>query len=610
MPNLLHIHYALTQVQDFREDVMAQSEKTDNDVQATLQSYFSPLEQTVDIFDERIGLVAMSLIDLVRAGNPSLVVRLAKIIEAEERSDQRVLALQEAQESHQHLAAHFKSMQKVAKVARGYKDKFLTCITASVAAKFENTKNNFDDEPESLPEELAWYFDDLATVQSEFSSLFPPKWKIFDTYLEIYHNFMHDFLKTYIDNPDLDAASLLTIILWNSEYNKGLKSLGIKPTTLSPQVLDSREPELLREYSTLIAKKMEEWINRIIADDTNDFLLRTSEPLCEDGKWHLPSVPTMFTMINQQLNVALDSNKGNVVSSVTDECVRLLKHRQQKWSTVLTAEIARHTSATTQQEQEAIPDGIIEYLMAIANDQIRCTEYTQSLCERIAPLLSSKYEEAIRTSLGDAINGFLDLATETLDHIINIIFNDLKPVTKTLFTNSWYTQGSEMETIVTTMRSYTVDLASGLDESLFPAFMDQLSAKLCIAYLSGVWNKNAKFRTNEAATQIHADVKVGFNFMAEHADWNDVRAVWSVLEHFVALICADKEDIGEKYAAFKEAYWDLPMSWVEQVLKCREEGTRGLLEECKKRDGYSQRGQEPTIMARVVKEEGGFWRVG
>jgi len=599
MSNLLHIHYALTQLQDFRDDVMEQSAKADNDVRATLQNHFAPLDSTVELFDERIGLVAMSLIELVRSDNRSLVVRLAKIIEAEERADERVLALREAHDAHQHLAAKFKSITKGPKTARGYKDKFLDCIRVSVQNKFENTKGNFEDDPESLAECLQWYFEDLQTVKHEFPPLFPPKWKIWETMLGIFHNEMHDFLKSHIDGEDLDGASLLSIILWNGQYNKGLKALGIKASDMIPHVIDNRESELLREYSQLITNKMEEWINNIIEDDTKAFVLREEQPIEEDGRWHMASVPTMFTMINQQLNVALDSNKGNVVTSVVDECVRLLKHRQAKWDIVIKDEINKHMRAVTQQEQDDLPEGILEYMVAVANDQIRCAAYTQEISDRVAPLLSKKYEDVIRNSLDDATNGFVDLATTCLSQIIEIMFNDLKPIIKQLFTSVWY-GGNEMETAITTIHSYVVDVQPSLDEDLFAAFMHQLSEKTCVTYLSGVHNRGAKFRHAEAANQIRADVALSFQFLTEYVDRGEVKGVWTVLEHFLVLICSEKQTLPEKYEIFKDAYWDLPLNWVEAVLKCREDKSRDMVDSVKARAGYPARGQEPTIMSRLA----------
>lgn len=496
----------------------------------------------------------------------------------------------------------FKSIQKGPKVARGYKEKFISCVKAAAQAKFDAAKEQFEDDPEGLEDCLSWYFRDLRTVKTEFVQLMPQRWRIFDTYLGIYHNSMHDFLKEQIEKPDLDGQSLLNIILWNGEYAKGMKSLGVKAADLKPQLIDGREADLLKEYSQLIVKKMEEWLGKIMEDDTKEFILRTHQPNEEDSKWHMPSVPTMFTMINQQLNVALDSNKGNVVTGVVDECVRLLKNRQTKWQEVIQEEVNKHIRATTKDDLDDLPDGILEYMMAVANDQIRSAAYTQEISDRVAPLLSKKYEDQIRRALEDAMNGFVDLATYCLSQIIEIIFNDLRPPIKNLFTPAWY-GGSDMETMATTMRSYIVDLSPGLDADLFPAFMHQLSEKTCVAYLGGVHNKGAKFRGGEAANQIRADVGVGYGFLTEFIDRGEVKGVWTVLEQFLALICTDKASLGEKYDAFKQLYWDLPLAWVEAVLKCREDKSKDLLEIVRSRTTYVPRGGEPTIMSRLVQSK-------
>ncbi|KAI5817489.1 exocyst complex component Sec6-domain-containing protein [Pyronema omphalodes] len=599
MPNMLPIHFSLTQLRDFRDDVMDQSAKADSDVRETLLSYFGPLETTTDQFDERVGLIAMNLIDLVRAGNRSLIVRLAKIVEAEERADEKVIALKEAQETHSQLATKFKSIAKGPKTIRGYKDKFIDCAKAAVQIKFENVKNNFEDDPESLMESLAWYFDDLNLIKHEFPQLFPPKWGIFNMMLGIYHGLMHDFLKDQLANDDLNAQGLLTIILFNSTYNQKMKELGVKAADMVPHVIDGREQELLREYSGLIAKKMEEWMNNIIDADNAEFINREHQPTEEDGKWHMASVPTMFSMISQQLSVAMDSQKGAVVASVVDEMCRLLKYRQSKWESVIKSEIAKHMKAVTKEEQEDLPDGILEYMIAVANDQIRCAAYTQQIAENNAPMLHKKYGDAVQAALDDATNGFVDLATFCMSQIIEIIFNDLKPIRKTLFTQAWYS-GTEMDTIITTIKSYVIDIEPGLDEDLFAAFMDQLSQQTCVTYLSCAYNKGAKFRLHEAANQIRQDVAMGYGFYTEYIDRGEVKAVWSVMEHFLALICTEKELLPDKYEEFKMAYWDLPMTWVEAVIKAREDKTRDMLESVKQRNVYAPRGQEPTIMSRYA----------
>src|SRR5947209_36138 len=121
MPNLIPIHHKLTQLRDFRDDVMYQSTKTDDDTRLILENYFQIMDEVIYAFENRFGVLLINILDIVRAGNFSLVVRLAKIIEAEERSDEKVRALQEAKSQHRELVARFKSIQIGSQAARGYK---------------------------------------------------------------------------------------------------------------------------------------------------------------------------------------------------------------------------------------------------------------------------------------------------------------------------------------------------------------------------------------------------------------------------------------------------------------------------------------------------------
>jgi len=77
----------------------------------TLGDYFSRLDETIEWFDEHVGTIALNLINVLVSGNNGLVVRFAVIIEAEEKSDKRVLALQEALKDHKEMATRFEVSQ-------------------------------------------------------------------------------------------------------------------------------------------------------------------------------------------------------------------------------------------------------------------------------------------------------------------------------------------------------------------------------------------------------------------------------------------------------------------------------------------------------------------
>ncbi|GKT86755.1 exocyst complex component Sec6 [Colletotrichum tofieldiae] len=148
MPNLLPIHYELTQLRNIRDDAMEQIQRAeDPGLESTLEDYFQRLDTMIDWFDEHIGILALNLINLVVNDNNGLVVRFAVVIEAEEKSDQRVLALQEALKDHKEMATRFQSITDGAKKVRGYKDKFTQAIKISVEGQFAEARGSSSTTP-------------------------------------------------------------------------------------------------------------------------------------------------------------------------------------------------------------------------------------------------------------------------------------------------------------------------------------------------------------------------------------------------------------------------------------------------------------------------------
>lgn len=89
-PNLLNIHYGLTQLRDIRDEAMDQIKRaSDTSLEHTLQDHFTRLDDVVDWFDDHFGTACMNLIPLVQADNRGMIVRLALIIEEEEKAIRR-----------------------------------------------------------------------------------------------------------------------------------------------------------------------------------------------------------------------------------------------------------------------------------------------------------------------------------------------------------------------------------------------------------------------------------------------------------------------------------------------------------------------------------------
>ncbi|KAK6359353.1 SNARE-binding exocyst subunit S6 [Orbilia brochopaga] len=580
MPNLLPVHFKLGSLRDFRDEAMYQATRATDDTSNTLANYFAVMDGSVTEFENRMDLFFSNVLKMVRGRNGSLVVRLAKIIEAEEVADSKLRALQDATSQHSDLVSRFKSINVGSKQQKEYKKRYIECIQASVAEEFKRSEALFAQDSSALMESFDWYFDDLFVVKNMLTKLVPPKWNIFETYLNIYHGQMHEFITKLINDQDLDGQGLLQIILWKSQYDQGLKSLKVDKTTLNPPVLGGPEEDLIREYLNIIVSKMTEWMNTVNQGDVKDFQERKEAPeVNEHGNFILQGAVIAFQMINQQIDVASDAGKVSVLLGVIDECGGLLKRRQALWDEVTRREVDRFLI-----DPESVPEGIFEWMLAVANDQARCAVFTESVKSRLLPALPKKAQDHVEQSFGSVVDGFVDMAGVITKRITEIIFNDLKGPVSTFFTPEWYsTRPSEvtkyMESITVTIESYLTDCRVGLDSSIAAEMALELSEMTVISYLSAVKNKGAKFLVSSAdvAAQVRADVLTGFNYFRDVTSIEAAKQTWPVIEYFIQLIVSPREGLWETYVNFKTAYWDLSNDWVDMVLRCREDSNREML---------------------------------
>ncbi|KAI5283891.1 SNARE-binding exocyst subunit S6, partial [Ascosphaera aggregata] len=443
-PNLLPAHMAITKLRDFRDEAMDQIRKAqDSSAETTLTELFSKLDGVIDWFDEHLGTACMSLIPLVQSDNRSMVVRLAVVIMNEEKKDSRVLALQEAQKDHKDLASRFKSMNIGPKTVHGYKDKFLEAIRLYAQAQFDQSKEQFLDDPDRLEKSFRWFFNDLFTVKEGLQSLMPKKWKIYQTYTNTYHKMMHDFLMEFVNDPELPASNMLAIIHWTSKYYKKMAKLGWQASDLQPNVLDDREGELVRDWRNLIVKSLDEWMDRFNTSDRKRFLERDADSLDSnaDGLFCTKTHGDMWRMIYEQIQAAAASQRTDVMEGVIEAMFRSLKTRQMNWQNSIDDEVARYKNISSTDQSEGI-QAFQDWLIAVANDQIAVIDdgeipagatvkdvsvqqlgYLTRFRRDFEPHVSPKFLGArADVELDNLRDGYVDLATHCLSAFNDLIF--------------------------------------------------------------------------------------------------------------------------------------------------------------------------------------------
>ncbi|KXL49723.1 MAG: hypothetical protein FE78DRAFT_139419 [Acidomyces sp. 'richmondensis'] len=621
-PNLLAIHEGLSSLRDVRDQAMdqVQSAGPDGESGETLRDYFTKLDELVDWFDSHVGEACMRIIELVQAGKTGLVVRLGLVIEEEEKKDRQVKALQDAQREFQDVASRFKSIKVGHRELREYKKKFLQAVEYNAANQFEAVKKSFADDPERLEKSCRWFFNDLNTVKLGMVDLLPKRWKIFRTYCNIYHKLMHDFLVDRLDDQKISPNHMLHILNWVPKYYQKLTRLGVENPELSlkPHVIDDREADLVREYRSLITRAVQEWMDRMTATDKKMFHSREEGSLDQDadGYLHTKSLGDMWTMLREQLAVAQQSQRPDVVEGVVDAMMRALKSRQKMWENLLDGEYRKIEILVSQAASPSDVEGLSAYqdwLVAVANDQITCiddTPETTSFLTRFKqdyePLVSPSYPLTNSGEIESLTNGYIDLASHSMHLFASLLFStDFRMVTKTFFTQQWYSERA-VQQITTTFEDYLSgenNVMQVLHPSLRDILVEELADALLVSYLEGVKNRGVKFRRSDDFTgKIRDDVMTVFKFFSTYPDTFElIKDKWRVVSSFENLLSADKgQGVVEAFQRLKSSYWDVQIGWVESVLRARDDFDRAMLSSVKNAAASMdvKRGPE-TVMSKI-----------
>lgn len=615
-PNLLRAHLHISRLRDFRDEAMDQIQKAqDGSNEETLIDYFQGLDSVIEWFDEHLGTACVNLIPLVQADNPSMVVRLAVVVANEEKNDETVRALQEAQKDHKDLANRFKSMNVGPKTVRGYKEKFIQAIEFYAQSQFENTKEEFLGDPDILEKSFRWYFNDLFTVKQGMQQLMPKKWKIYQTYTNIYHTMMHDFLVGLINDPELPADNLLSIIHWSGKYYKKMKKLGWTQSDLQPNVLDDREPELIRQWQNVIINAVGEWMDRIVSTDKKGLTERLPDSLDTniEGYFRTRTLPDMWRMLHEQIMAAGSSSRSDLVEGIIDAMFQVLKGRQTAWQTLIDEECAKFKAPGGD-----LLDGLQllqDWLVAVANDQIACIDdndetgqmgYLTRFKNDFEPLVDPKYMASRGMQELDALrDGYVDLSTHCLSLFVDVIFSvDLRGTIPEFFTQKWYGDFA-VKRITSTFEDYMTDYSPVLHPSLTDILVEELSDELLVRYLSSVRNRSVKFRrhVDPYTDKFKDDVLTVFAFFQKYPDSfaATIKQKWRLVDWLVRLLEAEKgPTLVSVYETFKTEYWDLQLTWVEAVLRTRDDFERSMVSATKaKAAELSVEMGIETLMSRV-----------
>lgn len=560
MPNLLKTHYAITQirnVQDEAQRFLLQHEAT-SDTRAIVRKHFEPLDKLVEVFDETLFDIAGCLLEILRTGDSSLVVRVAKIVDYEEKRDLVVK-----------MSSKLEGVQP-----RHYPQRFFGAVESSVKDIFKNLMAEYSpmNMPEELLENLDWVYSDLSAARQLLQPCVPERWKVFDKYVSFYHQAMHDLLET-IMKYEPSAATLLVLLQFVKKYYATMReNFGLTKKALQPPLLDGREKEYYEDYLKMLVSKLKEWYKTIAVEEQRPFRMRSSPPeIHHDGSLGLEGHTTVSKLVSQQLEVAANSSQGRVVAGCVDACCEILMQRQQEWINVVHEEVNRETSPV---EGDEAPPGLFEYLMALANDQDRSYLFLEDLSAKWSEPLPSKYKQQVQQRFEEAQQGYQEVTKTCVVGILRIIFADCAKAFDKIFVDSRWLKGTTSQEIVDTLADFVSEAQAALIPDLFDIFTYRLCAETVLHYLKATTHARGKLSMPKGKERILQDVQLFYGFFTKEdisADPGDIDELFSVFGPFCDALEVPVSRLADPFEALRDKIWDAPVDLYECMIGIRKD---------------------------------------
>lgn len=522
-------------------------------------------------FNDYFWDLARLILDLVQAKQGSVIVRMAKVIEAEERLDEQVNSPRVAESAA--LMMNPDRISVVGRKPKGYLSKFKEVLQETIAARFQEAVAPFTNDLIRALDRMDFVIEDLTIAYDEIAPLFPRRWGIFPFFVLRYHIHVYELLNRIVTQY-LDAGSILRLLKWVRDYYDDMASrLGVSEEVLMPELLDGREQQLVDDYLKMIRKKLDEWMGNLFATEVKAFCAREEPPEENNGFYGMASPVIMFQMVNQQIDIAVATGRDRLLYDVVRECCRSLEEFQTKWLSTVDSEFEKLIS----KPQEA-PKGFPEYTMALANDSYRATEFTELVVKKVDPFAAEEFRDQMIQSLGSTQDGFMRVARRAYTLLIDVAFNDAKPAFAQLHTQQWYEDDS-MKLVLGTLEDYCNDYQAHLQEYLFSKLVGDMLDRFVVLYLEAFRSKGAKYRAGACGDRLKRDLRDAEEFFIKFKPEKRVKQAFEAIEKLVAVIASQPSLLFLDAYALWKAFPDMRLSYLEEVLSKRDDLDKSQLQD-------------------------------
>lgn len=608
--NLVEIHYRLSQLRDVEDEAMFHAEG-DEDNTRTIKRHFASLDRLVSRFDDSLRYIAANALKILTKGEVSVLVRAAKILALEQKLDLASSISRDILNSKDKGNRNSALMSSIHTTThrrfRNYYETFFSALESSIASTFEKCIKACQDDPDLLLDQFEFVERDLEITKLGLVKCFPAHFDIMDRVVRYYHKHIYTALEDVM-KEEPPAHTILHILEYVENYYKFMGSIGIQsrilkeklnigneePTAmiqnrdvtsihgsilepgsyrddvLYPPLLDGKESQLYDDYLGIIVKLLHEWHNNMAINEKEYFVTRQVPPdMLADELFGLRDGQTVFKLITQQLDSAAMANQERILAACVEACSDLLTLRIESWEKIVNEQVALSRDAT---EESDFPPGLLEYLVALANDQLRAAHFLSAISTQRSAMVGPRYRAQIISNLDTTTGKCLDFATFCVGKIAQMAFSDVEGPFKELYvSNIWY-KGQPANQISGTLEEYAMVCDRHMDPDLFENFVDQLLRYLVLFYMDALEDVRS-LKVKNAVEQVRKDVEVYYKMFMKpfmKIDAQEVQSQFRAFDYLIEIWQTPKDDL-KSYLLDSEQDNDLSVELIEQIVLVRKD---------------------------------------
>ncbi|KAJ3081134.1 SNARE-binding exocyst subunit S6, partial [Rhizoclosmatium hyalinum] len=238
--------------------------------------------------------------------------------------------------------------------------------------------------------------------------------------------------------------------------------------------------------------------------------------------------------------------------------------------------------------------GLPDYIVALANDSMKCTEFSEVMISRIETLMDDPFKAQAIEMLRTSLDGFMRIVKRCYGILIDITLKDTLPALTRLYCNEWY----EMELarlVVGTFEDYFNDFQERMQDYIFTKYVNELQDRFILLYVESLRNKGGKLKLPLATEKMRLDLEMVTDFFSKYKAPKRVKAAFDVMEKIIAFIESNGSLLFldfytlapvlfwlnlwlTNYSLWK-AYPDIPLPFVEELLFKRDDLDRTQVRE-------------------------------